>query len=133
MFESKLKETFQRIFDVKKVSFDQPGESQEQECLFIEISTSKNAIKDGLALAMVEGNCIMFANGEKLPFGFFSKRIRQADLADTKDLFFFDIEGNTKRYGNIVQRGFSFVYFFRGQYDPETGSITSIEFMEDSE
>lgn len=130
MFEHELSEKFKRIFGVKKVTFDQPSDSQEQECLFIEVENSWNTIKDDKAIARVTGNCIMFGNAEKLPFGFYSKRIKQADYNDTKDLFFFDIEANTRRYQNIVQRGFSFVYFFNSQYDPEHGTITSIEFEE---
>lgn len=126
MFEKQLEEKFQKIFGVQKVTFDAPGESQEQGCLFIEIEDSRNTIKDGRELAKVTGNAVMFARAEQIPFGFFSKAIAQANPADTKDLFFFDFEVNTRRYRDKVQRGFSFVYFFGGQYDPETGSINEV-------
>ncbi len=127
MFESELKALLKKIFAVKKVTFDNPGESQEQEVLFIEIDNCTSAIKDGFEKHMVSGNAVFFANADKLPFGYFAKRIKQADHADTKELFFFDFESNSRRNQNIVQRGFSFVYFYSAQYDPKVGEITSIE------
>ena len=127
MFETELKEKFQKIFELKKVTFDAPGESNEQDCLFIEVEHSKNVIKDGVVKAMVSGNCLMYSQNEKLPFGFFSKAIKQADQSLTKDLFFYEIESNNQRYRNLIKRGFSFVYFFSSQYDPKIGSITSVE------
>lgn len=131
MFEKLLSDKFQKIFGVKKVTYDEPGESGEQECLFVEVESARNAIKDGRVKAMVSGNVVLFSTSGKLPFGFFSKKIAEADPEDTKDLFFLDFEVNSRRYRDKVQRGFSFIYFFDGQYDPETGSITSIEFSEE--
>lgn len=127
MFERALEDLFKEIFLVKKTSFNLPGESQEQDCLFIDIENSRNTIKDGKAIAMVSGNAFMFGTADKLPFGFYSKKIERADKTKTKDLFFFDIEVNTRRYQDIIQRGFSFVYFFSGQYDPEIGIINEID------
>lgn len=126
--ESSLQWAFKEIFAVAKVVFDQPGESQEQDCIFIEVENSWNTFKDGRALSKVTGNLIMFGPGDKLTLGFFSRAIAQAPATLTKPLFFFDFEENTKRRGNIVQRSVSFVYFFDSQYDPETGSITSVNF-----
>lgn len=126
MFEKSLADKMQRIFGVKKVTYQVPGEAAEQETLFIDIEDAKNTITAGKARAMVSGNALLFGPGEKIPFGFFSKRIAAADPADTKDLFFYDMEANTRRYLNLVQRGISFVYFFDSQHDPETGSITSV-------
>lgn len=130
MFETALEEKLKKIFKVEKVSFSQPGESREQGCIFVEIENSRNAIKDGRQIARVSGNVVMFGPAEKLKFGFFSKAINAADSDDTKDLFFFDFETNTKLYQNLVQRGFSFVYFFNGQYDPDLGTLTSVNFEE---
>ena len=127
MFEASLEERLKSIFKVKKLSYDLPGESKEQECLFISISKADNVIKDGRAKAKVEGSCVMIAPADKMPFGIFAKAIKQADSSLTKDLFFFDIETNNLRYRNIVERGFSFIYFFDSQYDPATGSITSVD------
>lgn len=126
MFEQELADKFKRIFGLKKVTYDRPGETQEQECLFIEVETSNNSIKDGRAIGRVTGKATLFGPSDKIPFGFFSKRIRNADPDDTHDLFFSDFETNTRLYQNKVQRDFSFVYFFNSQYDPETGSIDEV-------
>lgn len=128
MFEKQLESQFKKIFNCKKVTFDQPGDSREQECLFVEIEVSNNVIKDGRTVSKISGSASMFGNNDKLTFGYFSKRIAKSDPALTKPFFFFDIESNTKRYQNIVQRGFSFIYFFDSQFDPETGSIDSVNF-----
>lgn len=128
MFEKELADKFQQIFALKKVTYDAPGESREQECLFIEVEVSDNRIQDGRALAKVTGTCVMFGSNSKLPFGFFAKAIQQANPSLTKDLFFYDIEANTARYRDLVQRGFSFVYFFDSQYDPDNGTLESVTF-----
>lgn len=126
MFEKELADKFKAIFGVDKVTFDTPGESREQSCLFIEIENCKNSIKDGKAMGMATGNAVIFQKHSAIPFGFFQKAIARAPASLTKDLFFFDIESNTQRFRDIVQRGFSFTYFFNSQYDPPTGTITSV-------
>lgn len=126
MFEKELEQKFRRIFGIDKITYSEPGESQEQGCLFVSIENCNPTIKDGLALARVTGNAFVFAPSDKMPFGFFGKAIKKADPKDTKDLFFFDIEKNEQRFQNIIQRGFSFQYFYRGQYDPEIGTINEI-------
>ena len=126
--EDTLKFHFEQIFQVKKVVFDTPGESQEQDCIFIEVENSRNNFKDGRWISKVTGNMIMFAPNDKLMLGFFSKAIAKAPANLTRPLFFEDFEENTKRIQNIVQRSVSFVYFFDSQYDPETGKITSVTF-----
>ena len=131
MFEASLKNKFKSIFEVKKVTFDDPGDAQEQECLFIEIENARNVIKDDRAKSMVTGSCVLYGNNDKLPFAFFSKKIKEADAALTKDLFFYDIEQNTRTFRNIVARGFSFIYFFDTQYDPDQGTINAVEFIEE--
>lgn len=127
MFEKELADKFKAIFPVKKVTYDTPGESREQDCLFIEVEEPKFTFKDGRAIATVTGNAVMFGRNEDLKFGFFSKAIAGAPAALTKDLFFSDFESNTQRFRDIVQRGFSFTYFFNSQYDPAIGTITSVD------
>lgn len=127
--EDTLQAQLKAIFNVAKVVFDSPGDSQEQGCIFIEVEKSWNTFKDGRAISKVTGNAIMFGQNDKLTLGFFSKAIEQAPKSQTKNFFFFDFEENTKRFRNIVQRSVSFVYFFDSQYDPETGSITSVNFI----
>lgn len=125
MIEQKIEDHFKAIFGVKKVSFDEPGESHEQDCLFVEIENSRNQPKDGHLVAQVSGKAMMIATNDKLPLGFFSGKIDKAK-EHTKDFFFSDFETNTRRFRNLVQRGFSFVYFFDGQYDPDLGTIESV-------
>lgn len=132
MFEKELEAKLKKIFGIDKVTFDEPGQSQEQDCLFVEIQTATNIIKAGRQIARVEGQAVMFGQNDKVKFGFFSKRIEKADDADTSSFFFFDIEENSRRYRNLVQRSFSFIYFFDGQYDPDVGSITTVEFKEET-
>lgn len=122
-----MKNKLQRIFKVKKVSYDEPGESGEQEVLFVNVEDSNNRIRKGEEVAKVTGSCIIIGNAEKLNFGFFSKSIQEASPSDTKDFFFSDFESNTKRYQNLVQRSFNFIYFYKGQYDPKVGTITELE------
>lgn len=126
MFEKELEKKLGKIFGLEKVTYDSPGESFEQGCLFIDIDSCKNTIKDGKAVAMVSGSAVLCGPAPKMPFGFFSKAINKAPLELTKDLFFFDVETNTQRARDIVQRGFSFVYFFRGQHDPAIGTINNV-------
>lgn len=129
MFEKELATAFNNIFKVKKVSYSQPSESAEQQVLFVEIERARSSIRQKEQRSMVTGNAYMYGTNESLPFGFFDKALMQAGLDLTKDFFFHDKEVNTRRYGNIVQRGFSFVYFFSGQYDPKVGTITEVDFI----
>lgn len=131
MFEKALQEKFKTIFQLKKVRFDRPSdETPEQQCLFIQVDTPHVTIKDKQQRARVAGQAVVFAEAEQMPFGYIAKKIAAADKALTKDFYFFDIDQNSRTYVNIVQRSFSFVFFFNSQYDPETGTITSVEFEE---
>jgi hypothetical protein len=130
LFEQDLAGKLERIFGFDKVTFDQVSESREQEGVFIEIERARPTIKDGKQISYVQGRVRVFAQNDKLPYGYFLKFIRLADPEDTKDLFFFDMETNAGYFRNLTERSLSFVYFFSGQYDPSLGSITSIEISE---
>jgi hypothetical protein len=127
MFEASLEGQLKRIFRAKKVTFDKPGESQEQEGLFVDIQKAKTKIRDGKEIALVQGTIHVFARADKLKYGFFAKALNEAKPADTKQLFFFNFEENKGTYQDICERSLDFIYFFDGQYDPALGSITSIE------
>ncbi len=129
MFEKTLADKFTTVFQPTWVRYDQPGESHEQDVLFIEVDNCKSTFKDGRIFCKITGKASMFSQAEKLPFAYFSKAIAQHP-DETKDLFFYDFEENTRLFQNIVQRGFSFVYLFNSQYDPATGSITTITLSE---
>lgn len=129
MFESTLKQIIKDVFDFDKVTYDAPGESLEQECVFVEVENSRSTIKDGQQLARVTGRLRIFANAEKLPYGYFTKKIDEHP-DKCRDIFFYDIELNAGYIGNLTERSMSFVYFFTSQYDPNQGTITSIELSE---
>lgn len=131
MFEKELAERLKKIFGLEKATYAEPGESQEQGTLFIQIETSRNQIAPPIQRARVTGKLTVFGPGEKVPFGFFSKGIAAALPELKSPLYFFDFEENTQRYQNIVQRSVSFVYFFTGQYDPDIGTLSEVEFIEE--
>jgi hypothetical protein len=131
MFEKALAEKFKTIFDFKKVRYDRPSEeTPEQQVLFVQIDSSRAIIKAKRQGTRVVGQAVVFAEAEQLPFGYFAKRIAKADEDLTKDLFFFEVDQNTRQFVNIVQRSFSFVFFFNSQYDPEVGIINEVTFEE---
>lgn len=130
MFESALQAQLKRIFELKKATFAAPGDAREQETLFIEVESARHSIKEGRSWSKVTGRVTVFGNSDKLPFGYFSKCIAKASTEDTLPLFFFDIEESSPVFQNIVARSFGFVFFFNSQYDPEIGTITSIDLQE---
>ena len=129
MFELALKQNLERIFDTKKVTFNAADpEALEQDTLFVDIERGSPRVKDGRVTAKVMGKAFIFAQNNKIPFGYFAKYIDKAPADLTAPFFFYDLEENLKVNINLVRRGFSFVYFFNGQYDPDLGNITSIDF-----
>lgn len=133
MFEPILEEKLKRIFGMKTIRFTAPTSDQdavEQETLFVDIQQSVNNVSPALKrqVSRVTGQILVHANVGKLPFGFFSQRIAQADVNDTKDLFFFNMERSKPAFQSIDERGLNFVFLFNGQYDPNQGSLTSLQF-----
>lgn len=127
MFEATLLSQLKRIFDLDKVTFDKPGESREQECAFVDVSKATTKVLDARQLARVTATLTVFAQVEKLPYGYFTKMIDAAAIADSRCFFFYDLEENKGTYRNISERSVSFVYFFDSQYDPAIGTITEID------
>lgn len=130
MFEESLKYIIKEILDIDKVVYDKPGDSQEQECVFIIIDNSRNKITDKKQRAKVTGTIRVFAELEKLPYGYFSKKIAEAPNNLTRNLFFYDFEDNVGTFGNIVERSASFVYLFNSQFDPSLGNIERVTIEE---
>ncbi len=135
MFRAELKDKLSRIFGMAKTTFDAPTVKQdgsfEQDTLFIEVTECNSRVTEGMAYAKVQGSLIVFSQMDKMPFGFFHKKIQQADHSLTKELFFFDIDLNPAsspaRFQNITERRVRFIYLYSAQYDPNHGSITSLE------
>ncbi len=134
MFEDGLKEKIKRIFDLDKATFNAHGDiadihsdSKEQQCLFIKVEKSHNALHDGKFIARVEGKITVFCNAEKLPYGYFTKKIVEANPEDSKDFYFFNMEENANQFQNISERNISFIYLFESQYDPNVGTLNEVE------
>lgn len=132
MFRKEMQDKLKAIFGVKKVTFDEPGDSFEQDCIFVEILESQSNTGQGKATAKVSGALVMYSQNNKLPFGFFNKKIQQADKSLTKNFFFFDIDVDAQnspaRLQNISERRANFIYLYSAQYDPNQGSLTSVNF-----
>lgn len=135
MFREEVADALTTIFGLKRTTFDAPSMdssgSFEQDTLFIQIDEAPFRVTEGKAHAKVLGTLIVFSQIEKLPFGFFSRRINMAPYALTKNFYFFDIDtvpaNSPARIQNIAERRVRFVYLYSAQYDPEHGSITSLE------
>jgi len=126
MFKASLAGKLKRIFQMNKVTYDLPSESQEQEAIFVEIDECKTKITDAREIAKVTGKIKIFANSDKLPYGFLTKRIAEAHASDVKDLMFYSFEENHGTFGNIAERSMQFVYLFDSQYNPELGTMTEL-------
>lgn len=126
MFEKELSDKLKRIFDLEKVTYHASSDSQEQECIFIKVQSSKNHVSDGRFRGRVTGQVNVFGNIDKLPYGYFSKKIAESKIADVKDFLFYDFEENVETIDNICQRTLSFIYLFDMQYNPNLGELTSI-------
>jgi hypothetical protein len=133
MFETQMVSDLKAIFEFDKVTFEAPSDSEEQECLFINVENTVFSVKPGHEYARVSGRLVVYANSQKLPFGYFYKQIDKADTDISSRFAFFEFEENAWRYRNICERSVRFVYFLNKQYDPEQGSITSINLQEASE
>ncbi len=131
-----MKEKLSAIFGMRKTTFDAPSDNSsdgtfEQDTLFVEINECTSRMTEGRAYARVEGSLVVFSQMDKMPFGFFAKKIQQADRTMSKDFFFFDIDLNPAnspaKIQNISERRLRFVYLYSAQYDPAHGAITSLE------
>jgi hypothetical protein len=128
MFEKDLKTKLKTICGMD-ATFDAPSEACEQDRIFIEIEDVKSGSSVGTKKqsAKVTGNLVIFSQNSRLPFGFFRQRVEQAEPA-LKKAFFFGAEANrTTPILNIVERRCEFTFLFETQYDPNQGSLTSLD------
>lgn len=128
MLQDEVIKLFKDIFDLKKVTFDEAGETFEQDTLFVTVESYRESVKDGEVKGILRGTAKIYSQSKKIPYGFFNRKLTEASLDLTKNLFFTDFESNTNVYQNLVERSFSFTYFYTTQYDPEKGELTTIEF-----
>ncbi len=125
-----MQEQLKRILDLDKVTFDIPGESQEQEAAFIQVETAQTRLVDKRQIARVTGTLRIFANSEKMPYGYLSKQLAKAASSDTRSWTFHKFDENRGTYRNIVERLATFTYLFDSQFDPSLGTITSVDFTQ---
>jgi hypothetical protein len=128
MLETELTTRLHGIFDLTGgVTLDSPGETKEQDTLFVKIDECKSRIREARHSARVLGQIIVFSNHQKLPLGFFAKQIEAADPSLTKDFFFFEMEESIGGLMNLCERSCKFVFLFDDQYNPELGEINEVE------
>lgn len=134
MFQNDLKKRFERIFGIKKVTFNAANpETPEQDTLFIEIQNVATRLASGKQTARVLGAATVFAQADRLTYGFFAKRIENADHADTKHFFFEseqDIVNSPCRMVNLHERRLGFVFLYDSQYDPDKGELNELTISE---
>lgn len=130
MFRKELEEKLKDIFGLRKVTFDAPGESFEQDTLFVEVTEAPSRFTQGKAYTKVLGNLVIYSQHGKLPYGYFMKRLQQAKPELTKNLFLFDadqdIAASGARLQNVEERRSKFMYLYSAQYDPDQGSLTGL-------
>lgn len=130
--ERALEQKFKDLFKVPKVTLDAPGFSPEQETLYVNVETSRASGTDGMIHYEVRGTLAIVGPATKLPLGYLSKALLTAPAKQTKGLYLYELEQNARRFGNLVERSCSFVYFFSTQFDPDLGNITAIDIEEQS-
>ena len=131
MFSKVLIEKLEKIFLMKKTTMDAPSEDYEQDTLFIEIAEAKTTVSGSRIRCRVVGAVTVYSQVNKLPYGFFSKKIELAKPKDKAPFFFSeidnDIASSPSRVQNIHERRTNFVFIYDGQFDPNKGKLTSLQ------
>jgi hypothetical protein len=132
VFKNNLKAKLERIFRFKKTSFNAPSDQFEQDILFVNVDQVSSRIREGEESARVWGSLTIYSQMDKFPYGFLAKQIEKANFDDTRELFFYDFEedpaGSPARMMNLSERRLKFLYLYKGQYDPNQGELTSVDF-----
>jgi hypothetical protein len=134
VFRKDLEDKLSKIFRFKKTTFLSPSDAFEQDTLFVQINNSRGRVSKDKITAKVEGTLIVFSKGNALPFGYFNKAIGMASKDLTKDFFFSavdtDVASSPSRMQDIHERRTNFLFLYSGQYDPNKGELTNVEFSE---
>lgn len=133
MFRNDLTRRLEKIFGMP-VTFDEVSDDYEQDKIFVEIEVSRSRVSGangGLETARVVGTMVVYSQANKLPFGFFSKKIGKADSRYSGAIFFYDIDvdlpDSPARLINIHERRTSFVFLYNSQYDPSKGELNELD------
>jgi len=120
MFEKQLAEKLEKIFKIKKVTYDQPADAKEQECIFVTVQQPRVRVKGGKATARVTGNITIHANSEKMPFGYMMKCYEESDPA-LKETLPFSTWNQMKRFSGTWSSGLQVCLFFQYTIRPKSG------------
>lgn len=134
MFEKDLERRLRSIFGVSKTTYNAPNyDALEQDCLFVQIAEVKSRMSNndgGRQIYHAVGFLTIFSQNQRIPFGFFMKKLEQGDPDDVKPLIFekeMDIVDSSARMQNLQERRISFTFLYDSQYDPDRGSLTVLE------
>lgn len=129
MFKKALEADLRKIFGVKKIVYNLSALSMEQDVLYVEISESKDCIKNGKASARVKGFISLMGTQQKNPFGFFSKKLQLAPIAIEKRFWFGRIEtpDDMGALGwEVCTHKMPFMYNFEEDYNPAKSMLKAI-------
>jgi hypothetical protein len=134
VFRASMEQKLLSIFGLKKVTFSMPDPAAlEQTIIFVDIQKCVTRTSRGKEFSRAHGTISIFSDSDRIPFGFYAKKINQASPVDTKGFFFYNFDQNEKYNGKLVERKIDFIYLHDAPYNPETGTITSVEFIENEE
>lgn len=89
-----------------------------------------SAAQGGRETSTVTGSIVVFSQDNALPFGFFNKKIEQADKEFTNGLCFMnmdvDVITSPARIQNIHERRCDFIFLYDSQYDPNRGEMNQL-------
>lgn len=133
MFRKDLMRRLEEIFGLQKTTMFAASSEFEQDTLFVEILSSRSrvsGVNGGRETARVVGSLFVYSQEDRLPYGFFAKRIEQAPAAVKAPLFFYDTDVDNveseARLQNLHERRTSFIFLYDSQYDPDRGSINTV-------
>jgi len=134
MFRKDLERRAKEIFQFEKVTYLAPSDTFEQDTLFIRIHNARTRVsgaEGGREHAKVNGSFLVYSQGDRLPYGFFAKRVENALPTLTKPFLFMNMDTDNPespaRLQNIHERVVDFVFLYDSQYDPDKGELDSIE------
>ena len=131
MIRDQLKKKLEAIFGLP-VTFDAPSDAYEQNKIFVEIQSGQDNAGSGRITARYMGSLVIYAKTEAMPYGFFGKKISDADPSLTNDFFFWGIDTNNltspARYVNLTERRVNFKFLFRENYQAAQGRLTDVDF-----
>ena len=128
MFNKNLEEKLINIFGISRVSFAEPSAENEQNVLFVNITNCKTSFAAKNIYFEVRGGITLYSINERLPFGYFQRKIELAKKEDAERFFFYNIEENLQYGGQVglTERTCDFVFTYSTDFNPNRGEINEI-------